>query len=65
MQMQINGIARDVQADAVAALLSELELDATRVAVELNLVIIRQADFAQTPLAAGDTIEIVQFVGGG
>lgn len=65
MQMHINGSARDVAAGNVAALLLELGLDPQRVAIELNLVIIVQADFAQTPLAAGDSIEIVQFVGGG
>lgn len=65
MFMKINGHDRNVSAVNVAALLIELGLDATRVAIELNLVIVRQADFAQTPLAAGDTIEIVQFVGGG
>ena len=65
MQMQINGRERDVAAGDVAALLQELGLDASRVAVELNRAIILQANFAQTPLAAGDSIEIVQFVGGG
>ena len=65
MQLHINGRARDITANDVAALLLELGLDATRVAVELNRAIILQANFAQTPLAAGDIIEIVQFVGGG
>ena len=65
MQMQMNGRARDVAANDVAALLQELGLDATRVAVELNRAIVLQAHFVQTPLAAGDSIEIVQFVGGG
>ena len=65
MQMQINGRARDVTASDVAGLLLELGLDASRVAIELNLAIIVQADFAKTPLSAGDSIEIVQFVGGG
>lgn len=65
MQLQINGRARDVTAGDVAALLLELGLDAQRVAVELNRAIVLQANFAQTPLAAGDSIEIVQFVGGG
>lgn len=65
MQMQINGRERDITANDVAALLQELGLDASRVAIELNRVIVQQANFAQTPLAAGDSIEIVQFVGGG
>lgn len=65
MQMHINGRVRDVTANNVAALLLELGLDASRVAVELNRAIVAQANFSQTPLAAGDSIEIVQFVGGG
>ena len=65
MQLHINGNTRDVAANDVAALLLELGLDAQRVAIELNRAIVLQAHFAQTPLAAGDSIEIVQFVGGG
>lgn len=65
MQMQINGRERDIAANDVAALLLELGLDPQRVAVELNRAIVLQANFSQTPLAAGDSIEIVQFVGGG
>ncbi|MDZ4185838.1 MAG: sulfur carrier protein ThiS [Desulfuromonadales bacterium] len=65
MQLQINGRERDIIAGDVAALLQELGLDASRVAVELNRAIVLSANFAQTPLSAGDSIEIVQFVGGG
>ena len=65
MQMTINGNTRDISAGDVSGLLQELGLDASRVAVELNRAIVLQANFAQTPLAAGDSIEIVQFVGGG
>jgi thiamine biosynthesis protein ThiS len=65
MQMHINGRDRDITAGDVAGLLQELGLEASRVAVELNRAIVLQANFAQTPLAAGDSIEIVQFVGGG
>ena len=65
MQMQINGRERDVAASDITALLQELGIDASRVAIELNRAIVLQANFAQTPLAAGDSIEIVQFVGGG
>lgn len=65
MQLQINGRERDVTAGDVAGLLQELGLDAGRVAVELNRAIVLSANFAQTPLATGDSIEIVQFVGGG
>ena len=65
MQMRINGEERDVQAADIDVLLKELGLNADHVAIELNHDILLPADFAQTPLAAGDTIEIIQFVGGG
>ena len=42
-----------------------LELDPKRVAVERNRVIAPRSAHADTPLAEGDQIEIVHFVGGG
>jgi len=50
---------------SLAALLAELNLDPQRVAVEHNLNIVPRDHFEATPLADGDTLEIVQFVGGG
>ena len=49
----------------VTELLAELSIDARRVAVERNLTILKRDAFAQTTLADGDEIEIVNFVGGG
>ena len=46
-------------------LLKRLEIDARRVAVEHNLVIIKRASFDETIVREGDTVEIVNFVGGG
>lgn len=51
--------------DSVLTLLERRGLDPARVAVERNGAIVRRADFAHTPLADGDKIEIVHFVGGG
>lgn len=66
MQLTINGEIRAVEnAPDVAALVSALGLDLRKVAVELNLEIVPRSLYAQTPLADGDRIEIVQFVGGG
>jgi sulfur carrier protein len=66
MQLVINGDDRTVQrADTVEQLLAELGLDARAVVVELNRVIIRRPALASTPLAEGDCVEIVHFVGGG
>ncbi len=36
-----------------------------RVAVELNKTVVRRADWSDTTLSDGDTLEIVHFVGGG
>ncbi len=66
MQITVNGKPRDIGASAnLAALLEHLGLDPARVAVEHNLDIVPQAQFAATALAEGDRLEIVQFVGGG
>jgi len=66
LTLQINGEARRVPAPAsVQALLAYLGLDARAVVVEVNQEIIRRPRLADTPLADGDSIEIVHFVGGG
>lgn len=66
MQITVNGKTRDLGAAAnITQLLAQLGLDPARVAVEHNLAIVPQANFAATSLAEGDTLEIVQFVGGG
>jgi thiamine biosynthesis protein ThiS len=49
----------------VSALLAQLDIDARRVAVEHNLVVLKRAMFDNTDVGEGDTIEIVNFVGGG
>jgi thiamine biosynthesis protein ThiS len=64
--MQINGQAVNAAAGiTLAQLLTQQGFDAARVAVELNDRIICRSDFDAVRLADGDTIEIVQFVGGG
>jgi thiamine biosynthesis protein ThiS len=50
---------------SVSALLASLDIDPRRVAVELNLVVLKRARFATTMIQAGDAMEIVNFVGGG
>lgn len=49
----------------VTGLLESLEIDPGRVAVEVNLKIIKRCDFGEQKLSEGDTVEIVNFVGGG
>jgi thiamine biosynthesis protein ThiS len=50
---------------SVTALLVKLEIDPRRVAVEHNLSIIKRQTFDRVVVADGDTVEIVNFVGGG
>lgn len=49
----------------VTGLLSALELEARKIAVERNREIVPRSLYDDTPVAEGDRIEIVQFVGGG
>ncbi len=64
--IRLNGDARAVNAPmSVAALVREIGLDPTRVAVERNLEIVPKSLYAETLLADGDALEIVHFVGGG
>jgi len=49
----------------VTELLAQLELDARRIAVEHNQVIVRRACYSDTTVRDVDEIEIVNFVGGG
>jgi len=66
MHLTINGQARDVSDSLnVAQLLDELQLDPQRVAVEHNRAIVAREEFGSRKLHNGDTLEIVQFVGGG
>ena len=51
--------------DLILALVEELGLDVRKVAVERNLEIVPKSQHAVTPVAEGDRIEVVQFVGGG
>ncbi|PHK94022.1 thiamine biosynthesis protein ThiS [Pseudoroseomonas rhizosphaerae] len=66
IEITINGETRFIQRDAtVADLLGTLSLDVRKVAVERNLEIVPRSAYAATHLAAGDTLEIVHFIGGG
>jgi len=66
VEFVVNGTARSAPAGStVADLLKALGLAPERVAVERNLDIVERARFADTALAAGDRIEVIQFVGGG
>ncbi len=66
MKLTINGeAAENIRAGTVRELLDELKIEPGRVAVEVNLKIIKKAEFETFSLHDGDTVEIVNFVGGG
>jgi sulfur carrier protein len=66
MKLKINGETVDnLRAATVMELLGELKVDPGRVAVEVNLTIVKKADYSGFGLKDGDTVEIVNFVGGG
>jgi len=66
MRLTINGELRDLATAAtVQELLSALELDARKIAIELNREIVPRSAYDATALSDGDKIEIVHFIGGG
>lgn len=66
MQLTVNGEPKDVPDDlTVRGLIEHLGLTQGPVAVEKNREIVPRAEHATTPLAPGDAVEIVHFVGGG
>jgi sulfur carrier protein len=67
MQLIINGKPRSFEATSfsVANLVTTLELEGKRLAIECNGEIVPRSQFAETKLADGDKLEIVGAVGGG
>jgi thiamine biosynthesis protein ThiS len=65
MNLKINGEDHQTAKQTLAGLLEEVKIQRERVAVEVNLKIIKKADYANFRLNEGDVIEIVNFVGGG
>ncbi len=66
MKVQINGEQRETpEGLTVESLLNWLRLPVDRVAVERNRQLVLRREWAETPLQEGDSLEIVQLVGGG
>jgi thiamine biosynthesis protein ThiS len=65
MKIKVNGEYKETQSETILQLLKELDIVPERVAVEVNIRIIKRADFGNYKLHDGDTVEIVYFVGGG
>ena len=66
VEIQVNGRAMRVPpGSTVASLLLLLGVERTRVAVEKNKDVVPKKGYDETPLLAGDRVEVVTFVGGG
>ena len=66
LSIVVNGTPRTVPGPiSLAGLLEHLGLDPRAVVVERNRAIVRRPSLADTPVAEGDVIELVHFVGGG
>ena len=59
MRVIINGEQREINSASVAALLSELEYEGTHFAIAVNYDVLPKSRWAETPLKAGDEIEII------
>jgi len=69
LRVYVNGEARELSSPtcevSLAELITQLELPAARIAVELNRAVVRRSDWNTTMLQDDDRVEIVHFVGGG
>ena len=66
MTIQLNGEPFEVGAPVtITALLDLLAIDARRVAVEHNRVVVKRESYNRITLNDRDEVEVVNFVGGG
>ncbi len=66
MEITVNGKPYSLSAGtSVSQLLQQLALNVGQVAVECNGAIVVRSAHESTILQAGDTVELVEFIGGG
>lgn len=66
MEVTLNGETRQLPDGlTVAQLLQDLKIQPERVAVEVNLTVLKRAQLPGVALQPGDQVEIVQLIGGG
>ncbi len=67
--LRVNGVERPFASDRMPATLGELvndlNLDAAALVAEVDGTIVPAGRFAQTPIAPGQSIELIKFMGGG
>jgi sulfur carrier protein len=66
MTITLNGDTHELPGPVtVEALLRSLEIDSRRVAVEVNLTVVKKAAYETLVIGDRDEVEVVNFVGGG
>ena len=66
MEIQLNGKSREVaDGTTISRLLEELKLQPLRVAVQVNMDIIKRERYGEVAFRPGDTVEILTFMSGG
>lgn len=66
IDVTVNGEPRSIDAGhTVTSFLESLELNPALVVVERNREILERDEYDRVPVEAGDTLELVHFVGGG
>ncbi len=66
MQLTINGHAKEItNGQSIADMVKQFSKTDKHLIAELNGTIIPNEAWEKTPLNAGDTLELVAFVGGG
>lgn len=63
--IKINGKEFDIAGKTLADYLADTDYDTKRIAVERNGEIVPKAQYGETVLLDGDSVEVVSFVGGG
>ena len=59
MRVIVNGEPREIRASRVDALLGELDYQDSHFAIAVNYDVLPKSRWAETPLKAGDEIEII------
>ena len=59
MRVTVNGEPREIAASHVDALLAELDYEGAHFAIAVNYDVVPKSRWAETPLKAGDEIEII------
>jgi thiamine biosynthesis protein ThiS len=66
IKVRLNGKEREIdRGHTVRTLLESLDLHPGMVVVELNLDILERGSYDEVDVSAGDSLELVHFVGGG